>query len=60
MIEKTTLKGATKEVSGKAKAAVGKATGDRSLEARGKTQATVGKAQKAAGSAISKVKSALR
>ncbi|WP_020179193.1 CsbD family protein [Methylopila sp. M107] len=60
MVEKNTIKGAVKEVAGKTKAAVGKATGNKSLEARGNAEATAGKVQKGVGDATAKVKSALR
>ena len=60
MVEANTIKGALKQASGKAKAVVGKSTGDRSLAGRGKAEETVGKAQSALGKATSKVKAALR
>ena len=59
MVNTNTVKGAAKEMAGKAKAAVGKATGEKDLEIRGRAEEAAGKAQKAVGKAISKARSAL-
>ncbi|MFD1333080.1 CsbD family protein [Methylopila musalis] len=60
MVDSNTVKGAIKETVGKGKEAVGKATGNHSLEADGKVDQVEGKAQKAVGKATDATKSALR
>lgn len=59
MVNTNTIKGAAKEVAGKAKAAVGQATGKKDLEAKGRAEEAAGKVQKEVGKATTKVKSAV-
>lgn len=57
MVNKNTIEGTVRETAGKAKAAVGKAVGNPSLQTRGKAEEVAGKAQKAVGKATTKAKS---
>lgn len=60
MVNKNTLKGAAKEAVGKVKAGLGQASGDKSLQARGKAEELAGKVQKAVGKATTRVKSSVK
>ena len=48
-MDKNRIKGAAKEIAGSTKEAVGKAVGDRKLQAKGVTEKVVGKVQNTAG-----------
>jgi len=50
-MDKDRIKGAAKDLKGKAKEAVGKVTGDAKIEAEGKADQVKGKAQNAVGGA---------
>ena len=56
MVDKDEIKGGAKELGGKMKAAVGKATGDHEMEAEGRVTEVEGKTQKNYG----KVKDAVK
>lgn len=56
MVDRNAVKGAVKELMGKGKDALGKATGDRRLQTEGKAETLEGKLQKT----LDKVASALK
>ncbi len=49
MVDRDRVKGAARNLAGKAKTAIGKATGDEKLKAEGRTDKIVGKAQNIVG-----------
>nr|WP_109666827.1 CsbD family protein [Roseicyclus mahoneyensis] len=55
-MDKDRVEGSTKNISGKAKEAFGKATGDQKTKTEGKADQVKGKAQNAYGSAKDKAK----
>jgi len=59
-MHKDTMKGAAKDAAGSIKEAVGKATGDKSLEAKGAAEKTMGKAQKGVGNLKDAARNALK
>jgi uncharacterized protein YjbJ (UPF0337 family) len=59
-VDKNRAKGAVKETVGKGKDALGKATGDKNLQADGKADKAEGKVQKTAGKAADAVRSAVK
>lgn len=60
MVDSNTVKGAAKDLLGKGKEAIGKATGNRSLEAEGKADQVAGKTQKTVGKVTDAARSALK
>lgn len=59
MVNKDQVKGVAKQATGSVKEAVGKATGSKKTEAKGKAEKVAGRVQKGFGDAKEKVKKAL-
>ena len=59
-MHKDTIKGAAKDASGSIKQAVGKATGNKRLQAEGAAEKTVGKVQKGVGDLKDAARNALK